>query len=301
MQPKIPNFFIVGAPKCGTTALYTYLRQHPDIFMPDLKELNFFCTDLGVPSVAADEHEYLSLFVSPRNEERVGEASVWYLYSPQAAAAIKAFNSDSRIIIMLRQPVDMLYSLHSQRVYNGVESTTAFEVALNGPSHSADKGSGLLIADGPPAGPFGLEVGRYTAHVRRYLDVFGPERVKVILYDDLSKDASSVYRDVLKYLEVNPEFMPSFDIVNPNKRVRNVMLHRIVRTPSGPVRAIARALVPRRLRPRVAETIVGFNSKQAPRGAMSPDLRQRLTNELAPDLEDLGRLLRRDLTHWLSA
>ncbi len=299
MQPR-PDFFIVGAPKCGTTALCTYLRQHPDIFIPDLKDINFFCPDLNIHVLTATEPDYLSLFSSAVGKKRVGEASVWYLYSPQAAAAIKAFNPDSRIIIMLRQPVDMLYALHSQRIFNGTETITAFETALNQRSPRRSRYAGLLFSD-PPSEPFNLNVGRYTQPVARYLDVFGTDRVKVIWYDDLSLDSACVYRDVLDYLNVTKELVPSLDIVNPNKHVHNMLLQRIVRQPSPVVRRIARMLVPGGLRPRVAATILGLNSHPAPRAPLPADLRRRLTAELAADIVDLGRLLGRDLTHWLSA
>src|SRR6266498_2750548 len=97
-----PNFFIVGAPKCGTTALYEYLRRHPHIFMPKLKEPHFFALDLGHPMVKTEVH-YASLFADSTKEHmRVGEASVYYLYSAVALPAIHAFNPDAKIIAMVR-------------------------------------------------------------------------------------------------------------------------------------------------------------------------------------------------------
>src|SRR6266545_5937438 len=126
-----PDFFIVGAPKCGTTALNDYLKDHPEIFISARKELHFFGSDLvfrGPRRIT--EQEYLSFFAPARHEKRLGEASVWYLYSQQAAAEIKAFSPAARIIIMLRNPVDMMYSLHSQRLYNGRETISDFAKAL---------------------------------------------------------------------------------------------------------------------------------------------------------------------------
>lgn len=298
MATARPNFFIVGAPKCGTTALYTYLRQHPDVFMPELKETNFFCPEVS-PSVIPDMQQYLALFAAVSDQSAIGEASVWYLYSADATRRLDEFSPGSRIIIMLRQPVDMLYSLHSQRLYNGIQSITGFRQALeDGSQRPGGKAASLVIDDGPPAGPFTLDLGRYTGHVERYLRAFGEERVKIILYDDFSKDTEAVYKDVLSFLDVDPSFTPSLEVINSNRHVRNVLLHRIVRTPSTPIRALARALVPSSLRPWVAETIVGFNSERAPREPLQAELRQRLTRELAPDIESLGRLLGRDLTHW---
>ena len=118
----LPNFFIVGAPKCGTTALYAYLAQHPDVFMSDPKEPHYFGSDLDFryrrrPS----DQQYRSYFAGAGDRRRIGEGSVWYLYSECAADEIGQAVPDARIIVMLRDPVEMIPSLHSQFVYNGHE------------------------------------------------------------------------------------------------------------------------------------------------------------------------------------
>jgi Sulfotransferase family len=124
---QYPDFYIVGAPRCGTTFMYEYLRQHPQIFMPDNKEPNFMCKDLDSGSYLdslsfmRDEAAYIRLFAGAPAGSLRGEASTWYLYSETAAGLIKAMNPDSRVIIMLRDPVEMLYSLHGRRVYGGSE------------------------------------------------------------------------------------------------------------------------------------------------------------------------------------
>ena len=300
MLPCRPDFFIVGAPRCGTTALFTYLRQHPEIFMPEIKEPNFFCSDLNVRPHVVDAAEYASLFSSASGEKRVGEASVWYLYSERASNAIKSLNPEALIIIMLRQPVDMLHSLYSRRVHGGLETARTFQSAIEErATPRRNRLSKLFFSEPPAVEPISLEIGRYSTHVARYIDTFGRDQVKIIIYDDFRLDSESVYRDVLDFLDVRPDFAPSFKVVNSNAHVRNAVLHRIVRRPSPILRAIARLLVPRRLRPRVAETILDVNSRRAPRTALPVDLRRRLTAELAPDIVELGRLLGRDLSHWL--
>ncbi|NLF38083.1 sulfotransferase, partial [bacterium] len=107
MTMRLPDFFIVGAPKSGTTALHAYLGRHPSIFVPARKEPHFFGSDIVSPAFVRDRDAYLSLFAGATTEARVGEASIWYLYSKRAAREIKEFNPDARIIIMLRNPVDM--------------------------------------------------------------------------------------------------------------------------------------------------------------------------------------------------
>ena len=127
---KKPNFFIVGAAKCGTTSLYRYLRQHPDVFMPEQKEPNFFGSDLSYRFPRISQARYLSCFAKAKGETRIGEATTIYLYSEKAAEEIKAFSPEAKIIIMLRNPVDVLYSYHSQQLYSGNEDIPDFEEAL---------------------------------------------------------------------------------------------------------------------------------------------------------------------------
>ncbi|MFQ5570582.1 MAG: sulfotransferase, partial [Rhodothermales bacterium] len=110
-----PDFFIVGAPKCGTTAMFRYLQEHPEIYLPK-KEFHHFGSDLRPPNYQGrnrDRAVYLSLFAGVTTEKRIGEASVWYLYSKKAAREIKAFAPEADVIIMLRNPVEMMYSLYS--------------------------------------------------------------------------------------------------------------------------------------------------------------------------------------------
>src|SRR5687767_7533385 len=121
-QSPRPNFFIVGAPKCGTTSLYNYL-----------KEPHYFCTDFYKPS-GLTEDQYLELFAPAKSEKRIGEGSTWYIYSEEARKGIKAFDPDARIIIMLRDPVAMMYSLHAQRLWLARENIQDFEEALDAES-----------------------------------------------------------------------------------------------------------------------------------------------------------------------
>src|SRR5579859_908594 len=126
-----PNFFIVGAPKCGTTALNHYLSAHPEIFMAK-KEMHHFGADLkfGPQFFRRDRAEYLAEFAGGQGRKRVGESSVWYLFSREAAAELKAFNPEARVIIMLREPVAMLHSLFHQFRADGNEPLLVFEEAL---------------------------------------------------------------------------------------------------------------------------------------------------------------------------
>jgi len=219
---KRPDFFIVGAPKSGTTSLYTYLRQHPDIFMPDWKEPTFFCTDLDAsyPYALRDSREYERLFERASGYKRAGEASTWYLYSKSAAQNIYKFNPDARIIAILRNPVDMIHSLHSQRLYTRNEDIASFKDALDA---EAQRKRGERIPPGVQLtqGLFYRDVGKYYEQIGRYIDIFGRQRVYVSIYDDFANNPAKTYKDIAKFLDVDPSFIPRFTVENPGKQLRS--------------------------------------------------------------------------------
>ena len=127
-----PNFFLVGAPRCGTTSMYAYLRSHPQIFMPETaKEPHYFAPEesLWYGKRIDDLETYLALFTGARDAVRIGEASTHYLASPSAANSIYAFNPQARILIMLRSPVDLLYSLYYHRRQTGKERHATFDIS----------------------------------------------------------------------------------------------------------------------------------------------------------------------------
>src|SRR5262245_27125154 len=127
MIRRQPDVFIVGAPRCGTTAMWQYLGDHPDVYMSPRKEPWFFCRDLRFSDpIPRTLDAYLANFAEAREQARVGEASAWYLYSREAATAIKAFSPAARIIVMLRDPVAVMHSLHDLHVYAGTEDIADF-------------------------------------------------------------------------------------------------------------------------------------------------------------------------------
>lgn len=296
-----PNFFIIGAPKCGTTAMYEYLRQHPDIFMPNVKEPHYFNTDLSWHYRPKTESQYLSLFKNARSESRVGEASVWYLYSAEAAVNIKEFAPNAKIIAMLRNPIDMLPSLHSQAYYSGTEDVSDFEEALR---LEAARTAGHRIPK------FAVHVHtlsyskivKYSEQLQRYFEIFGRENVHVIVYDDLTAATAESYVQVLRFLGVDDSFSPSsFNVVNPNKVVRNAWIRNalisyyrdfpLLRTPMQWV-------IPPAVRHRLRDLVMRAYTDYAPRPQISPELRLQLQQKFLPEVERLSRLLQRDLTGW---
>lgn len=303
MNQKIerkPDFFIVGAPKCGTTALDFYLKQHPEIYMAP-KELHYFGADLifRCPIKSRQGSNYFEFF-SGIKEQWAGETSVWYLYSKTAAEQIHAFNQNSKIIVILRNPIDFLYSLYYQLRWNGDEPLETFESALEA-EQSRRQGYNLrnTTAHGPRQALYYIDTVRFTDQLWRYLKIFGKENVLVILYDDFSENTAAVYWNVLNFLGVSSEFQPQFDVVNGNKIIKNEALWRFIKFGPAWLRAAWRTTLPGPARGQILRTINKINTKSAPRPPMRHETRVYLEKVLTPEVESLSKLLGRDLMHWV--
>ena len=293
-----PNFFIVGGPKCGTTALYTYLSSHPDIFMCTIKEPQFFADDIfGHQRRIRTLPEYLSCFSGARSQSRLGEASTAYLGSRTAAREIRAFSPNSRIIIMLRNPIDVMYAEHSERIFGNMEHVLDFEAALL--SHEPRRWR---------AGPFRnqeiirlpyRELSHFPQQVRRYFDVFVRENVHVVLYDEFKTDTRKVYKDVLRFLEVDNSHDPrDYLPVNANRRARSVRAQQFLRYPPKHLQGFGRKVLPRALRTAIVSRLHRVNTVYECRPPMDHALRRRLQKEYEPDVAELGHLLGCDLAFW---
>ena len=297
-QMREPDFFLVGAPRSGTTAMDAYLKQHPEIFMPHLKDFHFFGSDLPfIHRPPRAQRDYLAHFEPARDQKRVGESSVWYLYSRRAASEIKAFCAEASILIMLRNPVDMMYSLHSQRLAIGGEDIEDFVRALAA-EDARRRGIGLPRHPGMQEAVFYRRIARYADQVGRYLEVFGRDNVHVVVFDDFERDTARTYADVLRFLGVSTEFRPEFPVVNANRRTVSKAATHLLWRPPGLVLRLGSLLVSRTVQRRTIEFLTRLVAKTEPRPAMDPALRAQLQAEFAPEVERLSALLGRDLTGW---
>jgi hypothetical protein len=309
LTDKKPNFFIVGAPKCGTTALAYYLSMHPQIYM-GRKEMHFFGSDLhfGPQFYRRDPDAYLAEFEDCKGQPRIGESSVWYLFSRNAAREIKAFSPDARIIIMLREPVSMLYALYSAFRADGNEHLPTFREALEAED---DRRAGRQIGRRTylAQGLVYREVPRFAEQVQRYFDVFGRERVHVIIYDDFNLDTSRAYYQALEFLGLSLEGeVPAFKRVNANVNgndsVRFPLIRDVLNDPLVRGTAIKlRGLLPHPVFAWVQKQglrLNAFNFVQSSsrRPPLPSDLKISLQREFAPEVERLSALLGRDLTGW---
>jgi Sulfotransferase family len=236
-QARVPDFFIAGHQKCGTTALYEMLRSHPAIFMPQLKEPAFFATDhrsdrarraSSAPTRRPRTLDaYLALFAPADPGQRIGEASGQYLRSRTAASGIAALRPDARIIVILREPASFLRSFHLQMVSSRVETETDFEKALAlEPERRAGKRiprscqhrEHLLYSDHV----------RYVEQLRRFDQLFPPEQMLVLIYDDFRSDNVTTVRRVLRFLDVDDTRPVEVVQTKPVNAVRSMTFHHLL-------------------------------------------------------------------------
>ncbi|NNC95215.1 MAG: sulfotransferase [Chitinophagales bacterium] len=296
---NLPDFFIVGAPKCGTSAVASYLREHPDIFMPYRKELHHFATDLyKSDSRQFDKSFFYSFFEEAKNEQIVGDASVFHLYSKTAAINIKQFNPEAKILMFLRNPTDMLYSYHSQLTYNGDENLPDFEEAIKA---EEDRKKGIRIPSDVkfPSMLYYSDVVRFTEQIKRYYDVFPKEQIKIIIFDDFKSNTNSVYAEILRFLNVDNSFNPDFKVINPNKVSRSPILRRIYGKKPAFIEQIGRLVLPsKKLRRKLLQKVKSANTKHVARPKLQADTKAELILKFKPEVQKLEDLIERDLSSW---
>ncbi|MBX6422897.1 sulfotransferase [Thermosulfurimonas sp. F29] len=298
---KLPNFLIVGAAKSGTTSLYYYLKEHPEIFLPDKKELRFFSQmrgDFRGPgdenlnrTIVKDINDYMKFFETVKMEKAVGDISPDYLYYfRNSIKNIKKFLGDPKIIIILRNPIERAYSHYLYFLRDGREYLS-FEEAL-----SQEERRNLLNWEWAW---FYKDVGFYYNQVKAYLENFS--EVKIYLYDDLKKDPLKLVQDIYKFLEVNDSFVPKSinEKFNISGVPKNKFLHKLLVQPNPiifPIKFVLKSMLPRDTRQRLRNK---FLQKILKKPQMKPETREYLKQLYKEDILKLQELIKRDLSHWL--
>ncbi|MBS0379668.1 MAG: sulfotransferase [Proteobacteria bacterium] len=293
MSPR-PDFFIVGAPKCGTTALFRYLGTHPGVFTPQRKEPHYFSPDLGQwGGTVASLAEYEALFSSARPQELAGEASVFYLYSKVAIANIMARNPAARIIVMLRNPVEAARSLHAFQLQHEQEDVADFEQAWR---------LQRLRLDGqrlPPRWPHPhhMQYGAlycYAPQVRRVLAQVPREQCLFLLFEEFFADPSREFARVLEFLGLPPDpNRTAFPVENPTMGVRSGLLARLLRHPPPVLRLLRRVAHALSLHP--GRQLQRLNQVGGRKPALRDAFRGELEQYFSGDVAELEQLLGRAL------
>jgi hypothetical protein len=302
----LPNFLIIGAAKAGTTSLYDYLKQHPQIYMSSVKEPKFFAVEGEVldfrgpgdldatgpkRGVVTELNAYQELFKDVSNEIAIGEASPWYLYIPKASSRIKHYIPDAKLIAILRNPVDRAYSnfLHITRF--GREPLTDFAEALQAEEER-------IRARWEPHWHY-KQMGFYYVQLKRYFDLFDRDRIKIYLYENFSANPIGIVQDVFQFLEVDATFIPD---ISRKGRVakpvpKNEALDKFLNRPH-PLKSLLKPLLPNSFRQPFANNLRKQNLTK-PQCPLK--VRQQLIEEYREDILKLQDLIERDLSNWLKS
>lgn len=292
---RLPNFFIAGAAKAGTTSLYRYLAQHPQVYMSPVKEPTFFGAadilsspqkSLMLERTARDRaplvvewDDYVALFRNVRQEIAIGEASVSYLWQPSAARAIQARIPGARLIFALRDPAERLFTHFLGSAWRDPRATfrTRFRAALE------PGGIGRNL----------VNIGRYATHLQRFFDVFPPEQICILLYEDYQADAPAVLRSVFGFLGVAPDHP-----IDVSRRHGETVVPRFRSLHALRLRVLGAAPVVPWL-PDGARRALKRLYRRAPQMTMDPADRRMVIDYYRDEILRTADLIGRDLSGWL--
>jgi Sulfotransferase domain len=287
---KLPQFIIIGAGKGGTTSLYKYLQQHPQIFLPEKKELYFFAFEGEEhPDGVTRFEDYQKMFQDAPDDRVIGEVSSVYLFRPKAPERIHHYVPNAQLIAILRNPTDRAFSSYLMHVGDRhpsiVESQTGKLIEFS----EIVQNRGYFI-----------QIGFYYEQLKRYYDRFNPSQIKIYLYEDLVSDNEKLVRDMFQFVGVDETFVPDTSQRHKVSGIpKNRVLHNLVMT-QNPIRSIAASILKPILSDRTRDRIRSqINQKNAERPTLPPKLRQEAIDIYRDDILHLQELLDRDLSAWL--
>jgi hypothetical protein len=290
----MPNFLIIGAMKSGTTALYYYLEQHPEIYMSPVKEPNFFSSQGQQNAVDAvtNIEAYQHLFRGAADEKAIGEASHHYLYEPGAATEIRRYVPEAKLIAILRNPVDRAYSHFLHMVRSGTEPLDDFTQALQ------EKGEVGIHKERIFQDYIGR--GLYYDQLKRYFGTFPREQVRVYLYEDLRDTPIRTVQDAFRFLKVDDSFVPDVSLRrNVSGRPKYKTLDALLRS-QGRIKHAAKIYLPARMRWRLSKAFDDLKTRNLVESPpLRSEARQQLIRVYREDILRLQDLLHRDLSGWL--
>lgn len=285
-----PNFFIIGAPRCGTTAWVSYLSGHPDIHFAPAKEPHYFCTDFPNFRWTRTIDEYEALFADAVGAKIVGEASVQYLYSAVAAQAIREYAPDARILAFVRPHPAFVASYHNQLLYNRDETITDLGNAW---ALSGRREKNIPSGCREPAFLDYKSIGAFSVQLQRYYDRFPPERIKVMRYAQWTADPRAAYLSILGFLDLEDDGRTVFAPIHGAHRHRFELVSRITQRPPswllGTARFAKRALGRERLN--AAQWMRGLNRQEGYCQTMSPELEAEIRAHYMVDALRLEAML----------
>lgn len=302
----MPNFLVVGAPKCGTDSLCDYIGQHPEVYMCPSREPNFFVAEGqgDIPYRGPGDREvlrqwdmwvsslerYQALFAGANSEKAIGEGTTWYLYDERAPERIRHHIPQAKLIAILRNPADRAYSAYNMLLRDGREPIRDFARALAAEDER--------VRDGWEPMWHYRRVGFYSNQLRRYYELFDAAQVHIVLYDDFNARPGGVLRELFRFLQVDDQFEPDMsERHNVSLVPKYHTFHRLI-AGYNPLKAAAKTVLPGGFRQRVKGNLVSRNLSTPE--LLPTETRQHLIEVFRSDILDLQELIDRDLSRWLA-
>lgn len=306
---QTPNFLVIGAAKSGTTSLYHYLKQHPQIYMSPKKELNFFVfdgEDVDTDSLVNEGgkkrynwlkslsitsfQDYQAQFEGVIDEKAIGEASPTYLYHPSSAQRIHQYNPEMKLIAVFRNPVTRASSHFAQYLANNQEPQPDFAQAI--------KMEDIKVHSIWWDYRHYIRMGFYYSQIRRYLELFGQSQIRIYLYEDFCNNPLKMLEDIYSFLEVDNSFIANTSVRYwEAKQPKNKVVHSLF-TSRNPLKKAVKNILPSR----VQQVVTNLKNRnlvkiQVP---LSTEARNYLTSIYREDILNLQNLIGRDLSLWLN-
>ncbi len=301
MKEKKPNLFIIGAPKCGTTALSIYLSDHPNIFMSNPKEPHFFAADMPGFRTVSSMTDYLKIFDSADDKQKIiAEASVLYLYSNEAIKNIFDFNKDAKIIVMLRNPIEMVYSWHSQLLNTADEEIKSFSAAWD-MEKERRKGKNIPSTCKSEKTLYYSEIAKYGEQIESLFTVFPKEQVQIIIFDDFKKSTRKVYLEVLSFLCLPSDERIDFPKINENTVIKNLAINRLLKRQPKKVQYLKNKIkkILKKEDLGIWRLITRLNTVNSKRKALDNKMKSILIKNYKNDILKLSLMADKNLDHWL--
>ena len=281
-----PNFFIVGAPKSGTTNISYYLIQHTQVFMPENLEPYYFAR-LDIPQnyereIISDEKKYLDLFKNTKSCRAIGESSPVYLYCPHSALEIKNRFPNSKIIISLRNPIEIAYSEYFSLKFMGFDKNRSFNELLDSSKEQLDQNEFHIDSL--------LEAGFYSKHIKRFQKIFSKNQIKIIIFEEYIKNTIPTINSILSFLDIDKSIAFKPAPKGAYKVPRNFASQKLMN--NSTFRKTAKFIIPTVARQKIGER---FLVKESSRPVLKQNERQRLKETYQDDVENLAKLLGRSL------
>lgn len=286
-----PNLFLIGVPRSGTTSISHYLSRHPEVFFVYEKEPMFFASDIPDRPRIKTLGEYENLFKDAKNQKWVGEKSSFYLYSENALKKLKEYSPKCKLIIALRNPIEVITSWHnnfSKSIWNNAEDTSDLKLALEKEKirrkNSKEKFKPY----------FYTEMVNYYKYLKKYLKRYGKENIKIIFLEDIKNNPQKVCNEICEFLEI--EKLPiELEVKNKGSvdtGKKSVRIISFINSKTGIITKL-RSIIPSRFRMRFKESLRKDTKKP-----MEKELEEKIKKKLRPNIEKLEKLLKKDLSSW---